>query len=102
MLFGIDVWQINSERCLDFARHDKKALLESPEPGIRKYIARAIGRPTRWIHFPMRLHDRIMIVDLAAALPQITNQFFAAIELHARRLITIEIANQTNAERDVV
>src|ERR1700736_5434016 len=49
----------------------------------------------------MRFHDRIMIVDLAAALPQITNQFFTAIELRTRRLIAIKIAHQANAERDV-
>ena len=41
-------------------------------------------------------------VDLAAALSQITNEFFAAFELRARRLIAIEIADQTNPQRDVV
>ena len=50
----------------------------------------------------MRFHNRIVIVDLAAALPEITDQFFAALELRARRLVAIEIADQTNSERDVV
>ena len=43
-----------------------------------------------------------MVADLTAALPQITDQFFAAIELRACRLVTIEVAYQTNPERDVV
>ena len=50
----------------------------------------------------MRFHDGVVIVDLAATLPQIADQFFAAIELRARRLVAIEIANQTNAERDII
>ena len=50
----------------------------------------------------MRFHDRIMIVDLAAALAEITDQFFATIELGAGRLVTIKISDQTDAERDVV
>ena len=51
----------------------------------------------------MRFHDRVMTaVDLAAALSQITNQLFATIELRPRRLVTIEIADQTNPEGNVV
>jgi hypothetical protein len=50
----------------------------------------------------MRFHDREVIVDLAAALPQVTNQFFAAIELRASGLVAIEIADQANTERNVV
>ncbi len=50
----------------------------------------------------MRFHDWIVIVDLAAALPQIADQFFTAVQLRARRLIAIEIADQANAERDVI
>ncbi len=50
----------------------------------------------------MRSHDRVMPVDLAAPDAKIANQFFARVELHACRLIAIEIADQTNAERDVV
>ena len=42
------------------------------------------------------------VVELAAALSQITNQFFATIELCSGRLVAVEIADQTNAERDVV
>jgi hypothetical protein len=40
--------------------------------------------------------------DLAAALPQVTDQFFARFELCSRGLVAIEIAHQTDAERDVV
>jgi len=43
-----------------------------------------------------------MSVDLSAALAQVTNQFFAGIELRSRRLIAIKIADQTNSQRDVV
>jgi len=50
----------------------------------------------------MRFHDRIMVADFSAALPEISNQFLAAIKLRPRRLVAVEIAHQTNAERDVV
>jgi len=50
----------------------------------------------------MRFHDWIVIVDLAAALPQVTDQFFAAIELSTRWLVAIEIPDQANAERNVI
>ena len=50
----------------------------------------------------MWFHDGVVIVDLAATLAQITDQFLAAIELGARGLIAIEIADQANAKRDVV
>jgi hypothetical protein len=54
------------------------------------------------IHLAMGAHDRVMRVDFSATKSQITNQFFAAFELRARRLIAIKIADQTNAKRDVV
>ena len=41
--------------------------------------------------------QNVVIADLAAALSQITDEFLAAFELGARRLIVIEIAYQTNA-----
>lgn len=41
-------------------------------------------------------------IGLPAAFPQVTDQFFTGIELGLGRLITIEIADQTNAERDIV
>ena len=50
----------------------------------------------------MWLNDRVVIVDLAATLAQVTDQFLATIKLGARGLIAIEIADQANAERDVV
>ncbi len=50
----------------------------------------------------MRFHDRVVIVDLAAALPQVADEFLTALELGARRLVAIEITNQANAERDVI
>src|SRR5436190_15625748 len=77
-----------------------KLFLEPAEPGIGESVPRAIGCPARRIHFAMRLHNRIMVAHFPAALPEITDYFFAAIELRACRLIAIEIADQTNAERD--
>ena len=41
-------------------------------------------------------------VGLAAALAQISDQFLAGIELGASRLVAIEIADQTDSERNVV
>jgi hypothetical protein len=47
-------------------------------------------------------HNDIVSGGLAAALPQVTDQFFARFELCPRGLVAIEIAHQTDAERDVV
>src|SRR5262249_23742379 len=78
------------------------SFLETAEPGIREDVAGTIGRPARWIHFAVRLHDWIMIADLAATLAQITYQFLATIQLRACWLIAIEISNQADPERDVI
>ena len=50
----------------------------------------------------MRFHNGVMRIDFPAAMTQIADQFFARLQLRARRLIAIEIADKTNAERDVV
>jgi len=50
----------------------------------------------------MRPHRDIAPVDLAAALSQVANEFLTRFELCARWLVAIEIAYQTNAERNVV
>lgn len=50
----------------------------------------------------MRFHDRPMVADFAAALAKITDQLLTTLELCARRLIAIEIADQTYPESDVV
>ena len=47
-------------------------------------------------------HRYVTPVDLAAALSQVANQFFARFELCACRLVAIEVSDQTNAERNVV
>jgi hypothetical protein len=77
-------------------------LLKFSEPGIRESIPGAIGRPLRWIHLTMRPDDGVMRIDFPAALPQIIDQLFARCQLTARRLTAVEIADQTNAECDVV
>ena len=76
--------------------------LKSAEPGIGKDVTRTVGRPARRIHFAMRFHDWVVIVDFAAPLPQVTNQLLARVELRASRLVAIEVTDQTNPERDVV
>ena len=50
----------------------------------------------------MRLHEDFAPLNFAATFPQIADEFFARVELRACRLVTIEIADQTNSERDVV
>ena len=50
----------------------------------------------------MRPHRYLSPVDLAATFSQVADQFFARIELRARWLVAIEIADQTNAERNIV
>ena len=50
----------------------------------------------------MWLHRDVASVGLAATFAQVTNEFFARVELRARWLVAIEIAYQTNAERNVV
>jgi hypothetical protein len=47
-------------------------------------------------------NDGVMGIDFPAPLPQIIDQLFARLQLTARRLTAIEIAYQTNAQRDVV
>jgi hypothetical protein len=80
----------------------RSLFLKSTEPGIRESVAGAIGRPLRWIHLTMRPDDGVMRIDFPAAFPQIIDQLFARLQLTPRRLTAIEIAYQTNAERDVV
>jgi hypothetical protein len=41
-------------------------------------------------------------VRFSAAFSQITNQFFASVELRFGRLIPIKVADETDAERDIV
>jgi len=50
----------------------------------------------------MGFYDRPMIADFSATLTKVANKFLTTIELRSGRLIAVEIANETNAERDVV
>ena len=47
-------------------------------------------------------HNDIVTGSLAAALPQVADQLFARFKLCTGRLVAIEIAYQTDSERDVV
>ena len=47
-------------------------------------------------------HRYLASVGFAAAFTQVTNEFLARFELCARGLISIEIAHETNAERNIV
>jgi len=50
----------------------------------------------------MGAHDCVVRLNFATAFSQIIDQLFARFELAVGRLIAIEIAHQTNAERNVV
>ena len=85
----------------DCARNDTQTL-KPAEPRIRKIVARAIRGPARWVDFAVWLYRYRTSLGFAAAVSQIANEFLTCVELCARRLVSIEIAYQTNAERDVV
>ena len=50
----------------------------------------------------MRPHGDLAAIGLAATVAQVADEFFARVELRACWLVTIKIAYQANAERDVV
>ena len=50
----------------------------------------------------MGFDQHVVIANLPAALPQVTNQFFARLQLGWRRLAVVEVADQANPERDIV
>ena len=80
----------------------KTGRLKPAEPRIRKNVSRTICRPARRIHFTMWLHRYLTSFGLAATFAQVTDEFFARVELRARWLVAIEIAYQTNTQRNVV
>lgn len=50
----------------------------------------------------MRTHYKRTTIAFPATLLKVTDQFFARIQLSSRWLITIEIANKTNPESNIV
>src|SRR3954447_8172824 len=84
--------------CKSVFRLKEARLPEPAEPAVGEYVPGTIGGPAGRIHFAMRtdLHLR------AAAFLQIPDQLFAGFELGARRLVAIEIADETNPQADVV
>ncbi len=50
----------------------------------------------------MRPHGDLAAIGFAATVAQVADEFFARVELRARRLVTIKIAYQANAQRNVV
>src|SRR4029453_4509160 len=85
----------------DAARNDTQTL-KPTEPRIRKIVAWTIRGPARWVDFPVWLHRYRSSFGFAAAVSQIANKFLTCVELCARRLLSIEIAYKTNAERDAI
>jgi hypothetical protein len=65
-------------------------------------VTGTIGRPARRIDLAVRFHDCPFAIDLANTLPKVARQFLDSFELFASRLIAIKIADETNAESDVV
>ena len=86
---------------LRFAQDDVEPL-KSAEPRIRKSVARTIRGPARRVDVAVWLHWYRASLGFAAAISQKANEFLTCVELCARRLVSIEIAYETNAERDVV
>src|SRR6266487_2156235 len=76
--------------------------LKPAEPRIRKIVARAVGRPARRIDFTVWFYRNGASPGATATLSQIADEFLTSVELLACWLIPIEIAYQTNAERDIV
>jgi hypothetical protein len=72
-------------------------LPEPPKPTVGENIPRTIRRPARGIHFAVWPHGHF-----PAAFLKIFYQLFAGIELRARGLVAVEIADETNPEPDVV
>jgi len=81
---------------------ESHTLSKSPKPRIRKGVSRTISGPARWIHFTMRPDRDLASVDLAATFSEVTDEFFACVQLRARWLVAIKISHQTNAERNVI
>ena len=50
----------------------------------------------------MRPDRDLASVDLAATFSEVTDEFFACVQLRARWLVAIKISHQTNAERNVI
>ena len=76
--------------------------LKPAKPRIREIVARAIRGPARWVDLAVWFDRYRASLSFAAAISQVANQFLTCVELRARRLVSIEIAYETNAERDVV
>ena len=76
--------------------------LKPAEPRIGKIVARAVGRPARRIDFTVWFYRNGASPGATATLSQIADEFLTSVELRACWLIPIEIAYQTNAERDIV
>jgi hypothetical protein len=73
-----------------------------PEPGVGERVAGAIGGPAWWIHLPVGTHWDRPAISFAASFSQVSNQFFARIELRFGWLVAIEIADQADSQRDIV
>ena len=65
-------------------------------------IARTIGGPARRIDLPVRFHDGPLPVDLPDALAQKADELVECSQLPRSRRVVIEIADEANAERDVI
>ena len=50
----------------------------------------------------MRAYNDIVPVDFTATFPEVIDQLFARAELARRRLVPVKIADETDAERDIV
>ena len=70
------------------------------QPRNRETISWAIGR--HWIDLFVSANDGIFSLNFPAATTEITDKFVECFELLLRRFITVEITDQTDAERNVI
>ena len=72
------------------------------EPGVGEVIARAVRGPARRVDFPVSFDDGPFVVKFAHALAEIADEFVEGIQLFLSGLALVEVADQTDADGDVV
>ena len=72
------------------------------QPSVGKVVSRAICGPARGVDFAVRFDDRPLTIDFANALTQVADELVQGVELFLSGLFLIEVADEADAEGDVV
>ena len=72
------------------------------QPAEREIVAGAVGGPTWRIDVAVGFDDGLLATDAPDAAARVFDQFFQRIELRLCRLAVVEIADETDADGDVV